>query len=114
MYQRTLPPISNQATWKETLEFINDETGEPWFAQGQPPDEITLRLRDPASGSIVLGLSLAGGELEVVGDGLVQFTASAEQMAGIVAKSYEVGILFTAGDDVVQVLLGVVPVLKGL
>ena len=113
MMTGTLAPVSNKETWSDTLEFINDETDAAWFVQASPPDEITLKLRDK-SGSIVLTLSLSDGDLVVVGDGQVTFTASADTMGGIEPKTYEVGVLYEDDDVVTQVLLGNISVLDGL
>lgn len=114
MYTGTLAPVSNAETWTGILEFINDETGAAWFAQGSPPDDITIKLRDKSSESIVLTLSLSGGDMTVVGAGQVTFTASASTMAGIDPKTYEVGILYDDDDTITQVILGTISVLKGL
>lgn len=114
MYSGTLAPVSNAETWTDTLEFINDETGDPWFVEESPPDEITIKLRDPQTKSIVLSLSLSGGEITVTGDGEAAFEASASAMAAINPKTYEVGILYENSDTVSQVLLGTISVLDGL
>jgi len=114
MYSGTLAPVSNAETWTDTLEFVNDTTGAAWFVQASPPDEITLKLRDKQSEATVLSLSLSGGDLVVVGDGQVTFTASASTMAGIEPKTYDVGILYEDDDVVTQVLLGTIPILRGL
>lgn len=114
MYSGTLAPVSNAETWTGTLEFINDSTGVAWFVQASPPDEITLKMRDKASEEIVISLSLSGGDLVVVGDGQVTFTATATVMAGVCPKTYEVGVLYENDDVVTQVILGTISVLKGL
>ena len=56
----TFAPVSNTATWRDTLEIYDDVTGTP-FDLGNV-DEITLKLRDIDSESIVLSGSLTGGE----------------------------------------------------
>jgi len=114
MMTGTLEPVSNKETWTDLLEFINDETGEAWFEEANPPDEITLKLRDPQSKSTVLSLSLTGGDLTVTGDGIVSFVATADAMGGINPKTYEVGVLYEDNDTVSQVLLGTISVLDGL
>lgn len=114
MMTGTLEAISNKETWTGTLEFINDTDGSAWFEEETPPDEITMKLRDPNTRETVLSLSLTGDDLEVTGDGLVEFTAASTVMAAIDPKTYEVGILYTDGDVVTQVLLGTISVLDGL
>lgn len=110
----TLESISNKETWTGTLEFVNDTNGSAWFAEESPPDEITMKLRDPNTKGTVLSLSLTGGDLEVVDDGQVEFTAASTVMAAIDPKTYEVGILYTDGGVITQVLLGTISVLDGL
>lgn len=109
----TLDPVSNAETWTDILEFIDDETGDPWFIEASPPDEITMKLRDPSTGSTVLTGSL-GTELFVVADGAVEFTFSAATMGGLTPKTYDVGVLYEDDDVTVQVILGHQPILSGL
>ncbi len=113
----TLEPVSNAATWTDTLEFYDDETDEALFTEATPathPDEITLSLRDATSDTAVLSGSLTGGELVIVANGHVEFTFSADTMAGLDPKTYEVGVLYTQEDVTTQIILGTLAVLKGL
>jgi len=114
MLTGTLDAVSNAATWSDTLEFVNDETDAAWFVQASPPDEITLKLRDPQTKETVLSLSLTGGDIEIVDDGTATFTASADAMSGINPKTYEVGVLYENDDVVSQVILGTISILEGL
>ena len=114
MITKTLDPVSNAETWTDHLEFIDDETEEAWFLEGSPPDEITIRLRDSSTGNIVLTGTLTGGEIEVVDDGIAEFTFSASAMSALDPKTYEVGVLLTDEDVTRQVILGHLPVLSGL
>jgi hypothetical protein len=112
----TLPAISNQATWSDTVELIDKDTGDPMDLGDVT--EITLKLRDKDSGSTVLSGSLTGGEIATVGDdadGTFQFTFSASTMSAICSsKTYEIGILVTTVTETDQVVLGTIPVLEGL
>lgn len=117
MKNGTLPPVSNAATWTDTIEFYDDETEEPLFEEADSnthPDEITLKVREKGSTSTVLSGSLSGGELVIVADGVVEFTFSADSMGGLVPKTYEVGVLYEQEDVTTQIILGTVAVLRGL
>jgi hypothetical protein len=113
MIATTLPAISNQATWKDTVELRDAET-DALIDLKTEVDEITLKLRDPHSGCTVLTLTLTGDDIVVIDDGVFEFTASAATMSGIDPKSYELGCLVTMADEIHQIILGRQPILKGL
>lgn len=108
-----IEPASNAATWQDTIEFINDETGAAWFPTGSPPSAVTMRLRDRETGQIVLTGSL-GTELSVISDGVIQFTFSADAMGALDNKPYDIGILYTAAGVTTQAWLDTVSILEGL
>ena len=113
MNRGTLDPVSNQATWTDTIELYDDETGEP-FDLGDVT-AITMKLRDGCMTPALSG-SL-GEEIEIVGDdedGVFEFTFSAGTMSNLEAKTYEVGILVTTATATTQLILGTVAVLEGL
>lgn len=115
MKRGTLPPVANTETWTDTIEFYDDADGSAFDLTNTTA--ITLKLRDIDSESPVLTGEL-DDEIVVVGDdadGTIQFTFSAASMAALDPKTYEAGILLTNSDGTVrQVLLGYLPVLKGL
>jgi len=111
----SIPPISNAATWKDTLEVTED--GVAWWTFATPatwPDAITLKLRDQKTDAIVLEGSLSGGDITITADGQAEFIFSATTMNGIEPKTYDVGCLITFDDEVTEVILGSITVLKGL
>ena len=113
----TLPPISNAATWTDSLEFYDDETGAALFEEsdsGTHPDEITIKLRIPGDDTAILSGSLTGGQIVITADGIAEFTFSASSMAALDPRTYEVGILYEQEDATTQLILGTVQVLKGL
>jgi hypothetical protein len=117
MITGTLEAVSNCETWTDTIEFIDDETGEPFFDYSDSathPSEITLKLRDQYSGNTVLSISMTGGDIVLADDGIAEFTVDADSMAAIAAKTYTVGILYTFDDITKQLILGSLPVLEGL
>lgn len=110
----TLGPVSNAATWNDTIEVFDAEDGEAFDLTDV--EAITLKLRDP-SGATVLEGEL-DDEIIVVGDaadGTIEFTFSASAMSALDPKTYEVGLLITDEDDfVTQLILGHLPVVEGL
>lgn len=109
-----LDPVSNAETWQDTIEFYDDDDGEAFFPEGSPPDEITMKLRDPDSGEIVLSGALSTGELVVSADGVVNFTFSKAAMNNLYPKQYEVGVLYTDEGVTRQAILGTISILSGL
>jgi hypothetical protein len=107
-----LEPVSNQATWRDTVE-LRDEDDELIDLE-QDVTAITFRVRDTECDSTVLEATLAAATIDVVGDGVFQFVFTQAQMQTLDPKIYEVGALVTVDGDVEQVILGRIPVLKGL
>lgn len=113
------PPISNLATWREVVELTDEETGDLIDLEVDVEEiTITVAIRDQRSDSDEIEGTLTGGEIEVLGPGVFEFVFSAGQMSNINPKTYEFGCLvkFTdaAGGDTVQVILGTIPVIRGL
>lgn len=117
MYTGKIEPVSNLATWRETVELTED--GEPVDIVTDV-DSITIHVRDPLADNVVLSGSTADGVVTVsnLTDGVFEFVFSAGQMAGVDAGTYELGCLIkfsdNLGGDTEQVILGTVPVLRGL
>lgn len=115
MFFGTIDPASNRATWSESFELIDSETGDPISLSAV--DEITLEVRDMESHGAVLSGSYTGGEIVIVGaatDGTFQWRFEAAQMRGLCARTYEVGVTIESDDDTVQLLIGYLPVLDGI
>lgn len=111
----TLEPVSNLETWTDTIEFYDDDDGTAFDLEDVT--EVTLRLRDPSNGAIVLEGTLTGGDLTVVGDeadGTVEFVFSADAMSALNPKTYEIGCLLETATITKQIILGRMPVLEGL
>jgi len=117
MKSSTLAPVSNQETWQDVIEFIDDDTGGPWFTEADSeghPSDVTLKLRDPDSGRVVLKGSITDGKLAIVADGAIEFTFPASSMRSLCPKTYEIGVIYSAAGSDTQAFLGRLPVLKGL
>lgn len=110
----TLDPVSNLETWTETLSVFESTDGLPFFTVADPPSAVTLKLRDMQTDATVLSGSLADGALVVVDSGEIEFTFSADAMSALEPKIYEVGCLYTDEGITRQMILGHLPVLRGL
>lgn len=108
----SLDPVSNQATWRDTVE-LRDEDNELIDLE-EDVTEITFRVREEGHETVELEATLTGGEIEVVGLGTFEFVFTVTQMQGVEPKTYEAGVTVTADGDTEQVILGHVPVLRGL
>lgn len=109
----TLPTVSNLATWRELVEVTDAETGE-LIDLVTDVDAISVTLRDPDNFSTALTASLGDGTVTVIDDGVLEFLFTAGQMDDLCPKTYEVGILVTIDEEVTQLLLGYVPIVRGL
>lgn len=106
---------SNLATWREQVELTDEADGTAIDIVTEV-DEITVSIRD--GDTTLLTATLTGGDITVIETGVFEFVFSATDMGGLDPKTYEVGCLvkFSAavGGDTEEVILGTVPVLKGL
>lgn len=119
MLTGTLPPVSNLATWRDYVE-LTDADDSSLVDMVTDVDEITISLRDPKADCVVLSGTLSDGTV-ITSDlinGNIEFVFSASQMSGLAAGTYELGCLvkFSAavGGDTEQIILGTVPVVRGL
>jgi hypothetical protein len=115
MYVGTLPPVSNRATWSETIEFIDDDVDEPFDVS--EATEILMHVRN-REGSLLLSASLTDETIEHVETGKIRFTVDAERMASLCAQTCDIGIVLTFPEDhpspKVQFLIGQIPVIEGV
>lgn len=112
MQTGTLSPASNCATWSESYELSDAETGD--LIDLSEVDEITLVVRDQDSKSAVLTLTLTGGDITIVDTGVFQWRAEDTSMESLCAKSYFVGATIEQDDDTVQLFIGFLPVIDGI
>lgn len=112
MFTGTLSPASNRATWSESYELTDSDTGEAISLASV--DEITLEVRDPDSGSAVLSGTMTGGEISIIATGIFQWRFEASAMRGLNPKTYEIGCVIEQDGDEVQILIGHLPVLDGI
>lgn len=111
----TLPAVSNKATYVGDYTLFDDDTGDT--IDLSDVDEITIAIRDPQSQVLVLSGTYTGGEISVVGattDGTFEWRFEADDMGALDAKTYEVGLTIEQDDDVIQLIIGRLPVLDGI
>jgi hypothetical protein len=112
MLTGTLSTVSNKADWIEAYGIEDVETGDP--VDVSAATEITISIRDPNSLSVELTASLTGGAIEHIETGAFQWSFTADQMRGLCAKTYEVGLTILQDDQTIQLFVGNLPVVDGI
>jgi cell division protein YceG involved in septum cleavage len=110
MLTGTLTPTSNKADWIESLALDDAETGDPVDISNA--SEIVIEVRG-GSNCLRLSASLTAGSVTRVQTGVFQWQFSASQMSGLEAGTYQVLCRITKDDQVVQLIIGSLPVLDG-
>lgn len=114
MYTGNLGPVSNAATWSESVELTDDEDGDEIDLSAV--DEITIEVREQGCTTATLSGTLTGGEITRPGggtDGVFQWEFTADAMGALDPKTYDVVVRIEEDDQTVQLLIGTVPVLQG-
>jgi len=112
MMTGTLSPVSNRATWLESMELVDVDNGEPVDLSGLT--EITIVVRDPRTDAPQLTLTLTNGDVMILDTGVFGWRADAGNMTTLVEGMYEVGCTVTDGVDTAQLVIGYLPVLDGI
>ncbi len=109
----SLQPVSNRATWTESVQVYNDEDGQPFDISNAT--DIELQVRDPACCAAVLTATKSGGSIVLEpSTGVFTFTFSKDQMGSLCAKTYDVGCVATVNGETIQLVIGTLPVLEGV
>lgn len=110
MYQGTLAPVSNCATWSETVEIYDD--GDNTLIDLSAATEILFEVSDHhcpilkaklSDGTLVLEQSL----------GMFSFSFTPEQMKVLCARTYNVGCTIAVAGETIQVIAAYLPVYDG-
>lgn len=110
MYQGTLQPVSNKATWTETVE-VTDEDGE---AVDISDATIVVAVRNKRSKTVELTAETDDG-ITLPGDtGAFQWTFSVSRMSAVCPETYDVGVTIEIDDVTTQLFLGTVAILDGV
>lgn len=112
MFTGTLDPVSNKATWVCFYELTDADTDEAIDLSSV--DEITVQVREPGSGSSRLTATKTGGDVTIPDTGVFRWVFSATDMGGLDPKTYEIGVTLEQDDEVVQLMIGYLPVLDGI
>lgn len=104
--------VSNRADWIETIELIDDDTGE--VITDLSGVSVALEIRDLPSWCRVLSATTDNGKITFPGNGIIQWQFTKSEMSTLCAGTYEVGITVTRDDITEQELIGSLPVYEGV
>lgn len=110
MYTDTLPPVSNRATWDESVQCFEDEGNSPLDIS--TATEIVVEVAD--CGRAVLSAKLSAGQIYLGGTtGVFSFVFSADQMRVLCARTYDFNVLVTVNGETLQAIAAQLPVING-
>lgn len=112
MYDAQLKPVSNRADWIETIELIDDDTGQIITDLSDVTVKIEVR-KTPCYSQMLAGTS-EDGHVTYPGNGAIQWHFTRSEMAGLSAGTYEIGVTITRDDITEQELIGSLPVVDGV
>lgn len=124
-----LPQVTNRESFSLTVTLVDDETNEALDLTGCSI-VFEIRRAEPRSNAAYgpwydstetletprLSASIDDGSISIIETGVFQVDFTATQMRTLNSGTYEVGCILTSADDdedVREVLLGRLPVLKG-
>ena len=115
MFTGTLDETSNAEDWIETLDLIDDSTGDPVDLTGA---SANLAVRAAGSALPVLTGTLTDGHLIVMGlatQGVLRIRFTKTAMLPLVANEYDVGLTITFADGTTeQIIRAQLPVVDGI
>ncbi len=112
MYEANFAPVSNRADWLGTIELVYDDTNEILTDLTGLSVLLEVRSRNPPCR--VLMATTDDGHITLTPDGVIQWQFSADEMRGLSAGTYEIGVTITREDITEQELVGSVPVIDGI
>ena len=111
MYVGAFPAVSNRATFRQSFQVNDGETGE---LVDLSQAAITFEIRERRNRRSALSASVVGGAIAVTGAGTFEVTFTAAQMRSLGAGEYDVGCVIGIGGDEEQFIIGSLPVLDGV
>lgn len=132
MYDARFEPVSNRADWAVTFQIENEDTGEiitdltgvsalvevcPQPGQFYYWDYGWPTGLAPANYSYdtpVLSGSTDDGIITDLGDGVLEWHFTSDQMKAVCAGTYDLGLTLERDDFVFQAIIGVVPIVRGV
>lgn len=112
MYDAQLKPVSNRADWLETIELIDDDTGQ--VITDLTGVTVKIEVRKTPCYSRSLAGSSDDGHVTYPGNGIIQWHFTRSEMSNLVAGTYEIGVTVTLDDFTEQELIGSLPVVDGV
>jgi hypothetical protein len=111
MFIATLPPVSNRASWIESVELTDEETGEPIDLTGC---DIEVAVRPQGTTRPCLQASTGDDTVAIVDTGVFQFTFTPDQMRSQCVGTYDVGATISRDGETAQIVIGSVSILDGV
>lgn len=108
MYIGSLPVVSNRATFNQSFEVIDDETGTGFDLTNAT---IVYEIRDPQSRVSILTADI---DLSDATNGIFTASLTSDQMRTLCAKQYDVGCTVEISDEVSQFFAGTQAVIDGV
>lgn len=105
----SFPPVSNAADFICDIEVVDDETDE---AIDLADATITVAIHQ--NGTPVLTASTGNGKITLPADGIFRFTFTDDEMGGLCAATYRIGVMLELDDVKYQLLLADLPVVEGI
>lgn len=112
MFTGTLDPVSNKATWVCLYELVDADTDEA--IDLSDVDEITIQIRERGATSHELEVTKTGGDITITDTGVFRWVFSADDMGSLDAGTYEIGCTLEQDDEVIQLIIGYLPVMDGI
>lgn len=112
MYTAQLKPVSNRADWIETIELIDDDTGQ--IITDLSDVTVNVEVREASCRSRVLIGSSDDGHVTYPGNGIIQWMFSRSEMSALTADIYEIGVTVTRNGFTEQELIGSLPIVDGV
>jgi hypothetical protein len=112
MYDAQLKPVSNRADWIETIELIDDDTGQ--VITDLTGVTVKLEIRRLTDCWSALVGSSDDGHVTFPGNGVIQWHFTKLEMSNLSLGTYEIGVTVTLDDFTEQELIGSLPIVEGV
>lgn len=112
MLTGSLEPVSNSATWQDSIELFDATTGAVYDISAAT--EITLVVRDPASKEAVLEATLSGGDITIDDTNVFSWEFTADEMSDVDPKAYHIGVNLVLAGVTKQIVRASVEVYDGI
>lgn len=114
MISASLDPVTNRETVKIDVELYDEEAGE--YIDISDVTEIVVEAipRNGDRCTPALTAKLSTGDITEIQTGIVQVVFTVDEMKSLCAGTYDIGGTLTKDDEVVQFLLGQLPVQGGI